>query len=97
VGASVKVSIPLLAECGFSANLCPDAGCALEMLNERRYQVVLCGLDLPATKGMKLLNLVCEEFPEVAVVIVTKPSNLHRAMMAVISGASGYIRLHFGS
>ena len=92
VGPSVKASVPLLAGCGFDANLCPNGIDALEMLNERRYHAVLCGLDLPGEKGMSFLNLVCDEFPEVAVVIVTKPGELHRAMMAMIAGASGYIQ-----
>jgi len=92
VGASLEMSIPLLAGTGFRANLCPVASCALRMLNNQRYQVVLIGLDVPEMKGMKFVNYVRERFPEVALVVVTKPDDLRSAMLAMISGASGYIQ-----
>jgi DNA-binding NtrC family response regulator len=82
----------MLAGAGFNANLCPDAYAALRKLSEQPYQVVLCELEVPGMKGMKFVNLVSEEFPDVAVVVVTQPRNLRRAMLAVISGASGYVQ-----
>lgn len=92
MGASAKAGIPLLAKAGFVANPCPDANSALRKLSDQKYQVVLCGLDVPGMNGMKFLNLVCKGFPEVAVVVVTKPRDLRRAMLAMVSGASGYVQ-----
>jgi PleD family two-component response regulator len=91
VGASVKACVPLLARAGFIANPCPDANSALRKLGHR-YQVVLFRLDDSGMNGMKFLNLVRKGFPEVAVVVVTKPRDLRRTMLAMVSGASGYVQ-----
>jgi DNA-binding NtrC family response regulator len=92
VGASIKAGIPFLVRAGFIAIPCPDTNSALRKLSDHRYQAVLCRLDVSAKNGMKFLNIVSKRFPEVAVVVVAKPGELHRAMMAMIAGASGYIQ-----
>jgi DNA-binding NtrC family response regulator len=91
VGASVKASVRSLALRGASLTLCPDAKCAVQMLKEGSYQVVLCHLDGPWTRTKRFLGLVSKEFPEVALVPVTKPHDLRMGMLAMISGASGYL------
>jgi len=92
VGASVSDG-PFLADgCGFSATSCLDAGDALEMLRQGLHQVVLCDLDTHGSDGMVLLKAVCADFPQVAVVAVTRPGKLRNGILAMIAGASGYIQ-----
>jgi DNA-binding response OmpR family regulator len=91
IGASLKESIPVLASSGASIVPCPDEKRALKMLDERRYHAVILDVDLPAMQRMQFLRRVCEDFPHVAVVVVTKSKSLRRGMLAMISGASAYI------
>jgi two-component system, NtrC family, nitrogen regulation response regulator GlnG len=92
IGASVKVCVPLLSRRGLSATLCPDAKSAIKMLSAARYQIALCYIDAPWERWTRFLNLVRQEFPEVAVVVVTKPRDLRRGVQAMVSGASGYVQ-----
>jgi DNA-binding NtrC family response regulator len=41
---------------------------------------------------MKFLDYLYAEHPDVAVVVITAPDDLRRAVLATISGASGYIQ-----
>ena len=61
------------------------------MLGERRYNAVVFDMDHPETQRTQFLSRVCEGFPDVAVVVVTKPASLRRGMLAMISGASAYM------
>ena len=92
VGAGLKTAIPLLAETGFRASLCPDASRALKALDNQRHHIVLVGLDTLELKGMKFVKLVRERFPQAALVVAAEPGRLYNAMLAMISGASGYIQ-----
>ena len=91
VGATLKASIPMLASSGASIVPCPDEKRALKMLGERRYHAVVFDMDHPETQRTQFLSRVCEGFPDVAVVVVTKPASLRRGMLAMISGASAYM------
>jgi DNA-binding NtrC family response regulator len=81
----------MLASSGASIVSCPDEKRALKMLGERRYHAVVFDMDQPETQRMQFLSRVCEGFPDVAVVVVTKPGILRRGMLAMISGASAYM------
>lgn len=92
VGTSAQAGISSLASSDFCATACLDARHALQELNSRTHQIVLCDLDLPGADGTKFLDRVCAEFPEIAVVVVTSPRDLRRGMLAMLSGASGYVQ-----
>jgi two-component system, NtrC family, nitrogen regulation response regulator GlnG len=64
----------------------------MKMLSAEQYQIVLCYFDAPWDRWTRFLNLVRQEFPEVAVVVVTKRGDLRRGVEAMISGASGYLQ-----
>jgi FixJ family two-component response regulator len=67
------------------------------MLGQRRHRAVLCDIDIPGVDGMQFLHRVCAGFPEVAVIVVTGPGDLCGGILAMISGASGYIQAPFES
>jgi DNA-binding NtrC family response regulator len=92
MGASAKASVGGLAECGFATTSCSNATHALEMLKRRRFGAVLCDIDFPGSNSANFLSQVYEEFPAVAVIVVVKPGDLRRGMLAIISGASGYLQ-----
>jgi DNA-binding NtrC family response regulator len=41
---------------------------------------------------MALLNVIRANFPDVAVVVITRPGKLRNGILAMIEGASGYIQ-----
>jgi DNA-binding NarL/FixJ family response regulator len=61
------------------------------MLGQRRYHAVLCDLKLPSMNGVELMECIRQEFPEVAFVMVTERSDIRHGILAMISGADGYI------
>jgi DNA-binding NtrC family response regulator len=92
VGAFAKASVAGLAECGFATTSCSNAKRALELLRRRRYGAVLCDIDIPGSSITGFPSQVCEEFPAVAVIVVVQPGELRRGLLAIISGASGYLQ-----
>jgi DNA-binding NtrC family response regulator len=63
------------------------------MLAQERYQAVLWDLDMPGGDGLEQLHRNSADFPHVAFVALTKPQELRRGVLAMISGAAGYIQL----
>ena len=92
VGTSAKSGISLLDGREFSATHCLDACEALQILRLGRYQAVLCDLELPGEGGMMLVSSVQAGFPDVAVVVITRPGKLRNGILAMMAGASGYIQ-----
>jgi DNA-binding NtrC family response regulator len=92
VGSSAKSGLSLLDGHEFSATPCLDARDALRMLSQGRHQVVLCDLEMPGMGGMVLVNSVHAGFPDVAVVVITRPGKLRHGILAMIAGASGYVQ-----
>ena len=92
VGSSAKKGPSWLDRCGFSATPCLDAKDALKMLSLGRHQAVLCDLELVGMDGTALMNAVCADFPDVAVVAITRPRKLRHGVLAMFAGASGYIQ-----
>jgi DNA-binding NtrC family response regulator len=92
VGRTAKTALTLLNGCGFSWTPCPEVRDALKLLHKGRHRAVLCDLDLTGVDGKKLLNTIRTDFPEVAVVAVTRPGKLRHGILAMIAGASGYIQ-----
>ena len=90
VGSSAKNGPSWLEGGAFAATPCLHAQDALKMLSSDRYEAVLCDLDMQGTGSKKLMNIVCEDFPDIAVVAVT--SQQRKGIMAMIAGASGYIQ-----
>jgi DNA-binding NtrC family response regulator len=92
VGRSAASGLSLLDGCEFSATPCPDAKNAIKMLHRGNHQAVLCDLDSSDARGKALLSTVFANFPDVAVVVVTRPAKLRHGILAMIAGASGYIQ-----
>ena len=92
VGASAKNGPAWLDGYGFSATPCSDARDMLKMLGQRRHQAVLCDIEMSGIGVKALLKAVNAQFPDVAVVAVTRPSALRHGVLAMIAGAAGYVQ-----
>lgn len=94
-GDSSDAIAAYLANTEWSAEISPDGKQVLKRLGQRRYQAVLCDIDLSGIGVMKLVSRIRADFPDVAVLVVTPPEKLRQAVLATFSGASGYLLTPF--
>ncbi len=71
--------------------LLSDSRRALDLLRNRRYQVVLLDLMMPYVDGMELLTRTREEFPEIDCVVVSAIDDVPTAVRAMSAGAADYL------
>ena len=69
----------------------PDADRALELLEERRVDVVLLDINLPGTSGLDALIRIREIAPDTGVIVVSGESTLANAVRAGQRGAYDFI------
>jgi two-component system, NarL family, response regulator DesR len=80
----LEADLEVVAEVGSGPEVLPAVA-------EYRPDVALLDVEMPGMDGITAAALVCEQFPETRVLIVTtfgRPGFLHRAMK---SGASGFV------
>jgi len=69
-----------------------DALQVLELLNENAdYSLVLLDLFMPFTERYELVSTVCDNFPELSVVVVSASEEREDILAAIDRGAAGYI------
>ena len=69
---------------------------ALELVREEGpFEVVLTDLKMPGIDGLELLQILAEETPETAVVILTAHGSVDSAVQAVKRGAFDYLEKPF--
>lgn len=64
---------------------------ALECLRRESFDLVIADLSLPGMSGLDLIRRINDEFPGVAVLVLTMHSEEQYAMRAFQAGASGYV------
>lgn len=70
--------------------LCEDSRQAMDILAREHVGVVLLDLTMPHISGMDLLNIISEEYPEVAVIVISGLNNADAAVAALKAGAFDY-------
>jgi DNA-binding NtrC family response regulator len=86
-------SLRLLLERKGSINnvlTCEDSRQAMDVLANHHVGVVLLDLTMPHISGLNLLKIISEEYPEVAVIIVSGLNNADAAVSALKAGAFDY-------
>jgi DNA-binding NtrC family response regulator len=68
-----------------------DADAGLKMVLERRPQIVLLDLMMPAMNGLEVLDRIVEAAPETEVILITGQYSPESAVEAIRRGASDYI------
>jgi len=68
-----------------------DAATGLKMVLERRPQIVLLDLMMPAMNGLDVLDRIVEAAPETEVILITGQYSPESAVEAIRRGASDYI------
>jgi DNA-binding NarL/FixJ family response regulator len=67
------------------------AGAALKLLRSEAFDVALLDITLPDKNGLDLLKILREEFPAMAVLVISAHSEDTYALRALKLGAAGYL------
>ncbi|MGA8747074.1 MAG: HD domain-containing phosphohydrolase [Solirubrobacterales bacterium] len=76
---------------GYECATAEDVGSARQMLEENRYDLVICDLNMPGESGMALLEELNRSHGEVAVLMATGEDDPAIAHSASVRGADGYL------
>ena len=90
MGNDAKAALSSVSEYGISATLYSNVKEASEALGKLKYHAVLC--DLKMRGARRFLRLVRDKFPDVAILVVTRPHCLRLGILATLNGASAYIQ-----
>ena len=80
-----------LEETGCHTEAAQDGYQALQVMEERDFDVVLLDLRMPGLDGMDVLKTIKERWPESEVVVITGYPTLESAKQALRLGAQNYI------
>jgi len=70
--------------------VCEDSRQALDILAKEHIGVVLLDLTMPYISGLDLLKIISEEYPEIAVIVISGLNNAEAAVLALKAGAFDY-------
>lgn len=80
-----------LMKAGYDCATATTGEQALELLQSRKFQLVVSDIMMPGMSGIDLLTCVKESFQDVAVVLVTAVDDRKTAIMTLELGAYGYV------
>ena len=87
----LKPHFLFLASRGYEAHACTNGQEALELVNERHFDVVLLDENMPGLNGLETLGLLKAEHPSLPVIMVTKNEEEHIMEDAIGSKISDYL------
>ena len=64
---------------------------AVEILKERKINIVLLDIQLPGKNGIELLKFIVQSFPEIKVVVVTNQVSVYYQRLCKTLGAVSFI------
>lgn len=76
---------------GHHCTTAADSKIAIDRLNEREYELLLCDINMPGMSGLELVQYVRGKYPRTAIVMVTGLDSPELATVAISNGAYGYI------
>ncbi len=89
---SIRISFrEFLKDAGHQVGLAEDADRALRLLSVKDFDVVVTDIILPRVSGVKLLGLIKQTSPHVAIVLMTGEPTTANASDVVRAGAVGYL------
>ena len=68
-----------------------DVTTALELVRASKPDLVVCDLNLPGISGGQAVLSICQEFPGMALLVLTAHDSLEYVRAAFIGGAIGYV------
>ena len=86
-----EVVSTLLEAQGYRCTVCPNGRVALETFRKDTFDLVLSDIVMPEMDGLKLLNQLRQDDPDVPVIMVTAMHDIAIALEAIRAGAYDYI------
>lgn len=80
-----------LTDLSFEVSSCASADEALQLLEQRDFDVVLTDLNMPGMNGIELCGRVAQARPDIPAVVITAFGNLDTAVAAIRAGAYDFI------
>ncbi len=81
----------ILENKGFQCLQAENFDQAMEQLNSKAVDLVLCDLHMPGRSGLDLVAALADRIPEVAIVMVSSTDDTDLAMECLEKGAYGYV------
>jgi len=85
----------IIAKCleaeGLECDIADSAETALESLKHCEYALVVSDINMPGKSGIELLSIIKDQYPDVAVIMVTAVDDRKIAIQALQLGAFGYV------
>ncbi len=81
----------MLTRQGYECTLCCDAKEARECLNEQRFELVLCDVNMPGESGIDLARHIDRQYEDTAIIMATGVDDPQVADAAIEIGIYGYI------
>ena len=81
----------LLARAGYTVDTCIDGVAAINAVQTKLYDVVLCDLKMPKVDGVEVLKFIKSNFPRVEVVMLTGITDVRIAVECIKMGAYDFI------
>lgn len=72
-----------------------EAETALDLMEQRKYSIVLTDLMMPEIDGLELLKIVKDKYPKTLVVMITGYATINTALQAMQLGAFDYLAKPF--
>ena len=80
-----------LEDDGFTVDTAPDAFKALEIVENKRVDLIITDIRMPKMDGIEMVKRIRQTRPDVAIIFTTGYANLNSAKDALRQGASDYI------
>ncbi len=84
-----------LKDSGHEVFTAANGGEALEILRDKKPEIVITDLVMPGMDGLELTKKIKELFPDIAVIIITAYGSISTAIAAIKEGAYDYIEKPF--
>jgi len=75
----------------FAVEVAPSLGEGLQLLGNKRFDLVLLDLGLPDSKGLETVDKVYESYSEIPIVVLTGLADEEMGIWAIKKGASDYL------
>src|SRR5210317_1825379 len=87
----LKPHILFLSDKGYNVETCNNGRDALDMLDEKKYDLLFLDENMPGLSGLEVLNSIKEKNPEIPVIMITKNEEEHIMEEAIGSQISDYL------
>ena len=91
----LKVMNKYLDSKGYEVSTSPTGKEALALLNEERYDIVVCDIELPDMNGYELLRIIRKNYPKIGICLITAYTNMYNYRQAKRVGADSFLSKPF--